>query len=124
MLTPQDNKKILGLYNQVLAIYREAKKRPSNMVCVICGAGDRTIKTGTVLKVKHIVKGYELRPEHSPRLCYRHNSGWAQSFESFNGGRTRIDVEVDLHFARYIALQVKKEADVLKRKANGSNQRT
>ena len=107
MLEHQDKERIRALLAQIDAVYKEAKQRPSGMVCDICGQGDYQTKQA-LLKVKGVVHGYEHRPSVSPRLCFRHGGGWAQSFFPFTVFR-RSDEEIDLHFALYLAKQLKKE---------------
>lgn len=109
MLEQQDRASIRALLSQIDAIYKEAKQRPSRMVCHICGQGDYQAKHA-VLKVKGVVHGYEHRPSVSPRLCFRHGGGWAHSFNAFYvAGRS--DEEIDLHFALYLAKQLQKEKE-------------
>ena len=108
MLNPEDKAQILALLQQIDKLYREAKQRPSGMVCDICREGDHHAKHA-VLKVKDVVHGYEHRPQVSPRLCFRHGGGWAHSFNAFSPMNVRTDEEVDLHFALYLAKQLKKE---------------
>jgi hypothetical protein len=107
MLEQQDKERIRSLLAQIDAVYKEAQKRPSGNVCDICGQGDHQAKHA-LLKIKEVVHGYERRPSVSPRLCFRHGGGWAHSFNSFYvAGRS--DEEIDLHFALYLAKQLKKE---------------
>jgi hypothetical protein len=108
MLEHQDKERIRALLAQIEAIYKEAKQRPSGMVCDICGAGDFHTKQA-IFKVKDVVHGYEHRPGLSPRLCFRHGGGWAHSFNAFSPMNVRTDEEVDLHFALYLAKQLQKE---------------
>jgi hypothetical protein len=107
MLTLADRSKISALLAQIAVIHKEAKQRPSGMVCDICGAGDFHAKHA-VFKVKDVVHGYEHRPQASPTLCFRHGGGWAHSFNAFSPMNVRTDEEVDLHFALYLAKQLQK----------------
>jgi len=108
MLDQHDKERIRALLAQIDAVYKEAKQRPSGMVCDICGAGDFHTKQA-IFKVKDVVHGYEHRPGLSPRLCFRHGGGWAHSFNAFSPMNVRTDEEVDLHFALYLAKQLQKE---------------
>lgn len=108
MLNPDDKERIRTLLAQIAAIYKEAKQRPSGMVCCICGTGDYQAKHA-VLKIRSVVHGYEHRPQVSPRLCFRHGGGWAHSFNAFSPMNIRTDEEIDLHFALYLAKQLQKE---------------
>ena len=109
MLDQQDRDGINSLLSQIHAIYREAKQRPSGRVCDICGQEDYQAKHA-VLKVKDVVHGYEHRPSDSPSLCFRHGGGWAHSFNCLEAARS--DEEIDLHFALYLAKQLKKSTNV------------
>ena len=108
MIDAEAKQKIINLQKQIDVIYQEVKRRPSNMTCDICGSGDLTAKNGIVFKVKHQVHGYVNRPEHSPKLCHKHASGWALSHDAYNPLGTRGDEEVDLHFTQYLAKQLMK----------------
>jgi hypothetical protein len=108
MLTPDDKKRIRTLLAQIDAIYSEATHRPSGRVCDICGEGDFQAKHA-LLKVKDVAQGYEHRPSQSPKLCFRHYSGWSHSLNCYSAGTGRADEEVDLHFALYLAKQLQKE---------------
>lgn len=110
MLSDAEKARITALYLQIDAIFQEAKARPSNKECHICGAGDLTSKNGIMFKVKGVVSRYEHRPAASPHLCHRHNSGWSLSVDSFDPLRKRSDEEVDLHFGAFIAKQLIKES--------------
>ncbi len=110
MLNTQDKSKILALQRQIDAIVQEAKKRPSGLVCHICGDGDKTTKNGIVFKVKGVVSRYERRPEQSPHLCHKHNGGWSLSIESFDPLHQRYAEEINLHYASYVAKQLLKES--------------
>ena len=109
MLTLADRSKVTALLSQIDAVYREAKQRPSDMVCDICGAGDHHT-SHAVFKVKDTAHGYEHRQVDSPRLCHRHFGGWALSLDAFNPMKKRTDEEIDLHFALYLAKQLTKES--------------
>lgn len=108
MLTTKDKDKIRDLLAQIAAVYSQARQRASGMVCDICGEGDVQAKHA-VLKVKDVARGYEHRPSRSPTLCFRHYGGWSHSFNHYSAGTRRADDEIDLHFALYLANQLKKE---------------
>jgi len=112
VLDSETTAKILSLKRQIDALYKEAKARPSGLCCDICGGGDFKAKTGTVFKVKHAVHGYVHRSSQSPRLCYRHAGGWAQSHGWYDPFNTKSDQEIDLHFAEYLAKQLMKAEHV------------
>jgi len=99
---------IRELHQQIDLLYKKAKQRPTGMTCDICGMGDFQAKHA-LLKVKTPVAGYEKRDHLSPTLCFRHAGGWAHSHNVFNPLGLRHPTEVDLHFARYLAIQLKKE---------------
>jgi len=108
MLNLADKERIRALLKQIYEVHTEARKRPSGHICDICGQGD--FKTERALfKVKNVVNGYAHRPHASPTLCFRHAGGWAHSFYSYSPTGVRTDEEVDLHFALYLAKQLKKE---------------
>lgn len=107
MLNPDNKEHIRTLLAQIDAVYTKAKQRPSGSACDICGQGDFQAKHA-VLKIRSVVHGYEHRAPVSPHLCHRHGGGWALSFLAFYvAGRS--DEEIDLHFALYLAKQLKKE---------------
>jgi len=110
MLNTQDKAQILALQRQIDAIVQVAKKRPSGLVCHICGAGDKLTKNGITFKVKGIVNRYEHRPEQSPHLCHNHNGGWSLTVDSFDPLGRRSAEEIDLHYASYVAKQLLKES--------------
>ena len=122
--------KILSLLKEIDAVYKQHMRKPTGMVCDICGKGD----TDDIHKVKDVVNGYEHREHVSPRLCYGHSCGWNTSYtklehhrkyqllglnkkvfsEMLEMARTVFDEpvlsdeEVDLHFAQYLAKQLQK----------------
>jgi hypothetical protein len=122
--------KILSLFKEIDAVYKQHMRKPTGMVCDICGKGD----TDDIHKVKDVVVGYEHREHESPRLCYNHFCGWNLSHSSldykkreqlillsgkvFTDGNeiqktwfdkpSMSDEEVDLHFAQYLAKQLQK----------------
>jgi len=120
--------KIVSLAMEAYRIYEEARRRPSGMVCDICGAGDKN----EWFKVKGVVRGYQHRPDKSPCLCPSHALGWSMSFAAFEDRRKGevfgfpfygpravdpaldepliSDEEVNLHFARFLAKQLLKAA--------------
>jgi hypothetical protein len=106
MLSQEAQAKILSLAGEIDRIYKEENRRPSGLVCDICGSGDTIAKTGIAYKVRSCVHGYERRGEESPRLCHRHASGWALSHNAYNWDGKRSWQEVDLHFAQYLAKQL------------------
>lgn len=106
MVDVQTSNKIRALYQQIHVLYQEAKHRPSEGVCDICGTGDIMGRNNVAYKVRHPVHGYEGRREQSPRLCHRHASGWAHSHNFYNGLNQRTAEEIDLHFAQYLAKQL------------------
>lgn len=108
MIDVTAQEKIVSLQREIDAIYKEAKSRPSNMHCDICGAGDLIAKNGIAFKVKDVVIGYERRPSESPRLCHRHATGWTLSHNSYNLLSDKSRVEIDLHFTQYLAKQLMK----------------
>lgn len=108
MIDAYTKAEIRQLHQQIDRLYREAKQRPSNAVCDICGMGDYQAKHA-VLKVKTVVAGYEKREHLSPSLCFRHANGWAHSHNVFNPIGHKHSEEVDLHFASYLAKQLMKE---------------
>ena len=109
-MSEQDKSQILALHRQIDAIVQAAKKRPSELVCHICGAGDKRAKNGIVFKVKGVVNRYEHRPEQSPHLCHNHNGGWSLTVDAFDPLRRRSAEEIDLHYAGYVAKQLLKES--------------
>ena len=116
MLTQQAKEKIVELQRQIAEIYREEVQRPSGAICDICGDGDLKDRMGRPLKVKTLAQGYEMRQRLSPRLCFRHTSGWSLSFlalRSIKGDYPTND-EIDLHFAKYLAKCLMKTAAVMK----------
>ena len=122
--------KILSLLKEIDAVYKQHVRKPTGMVCDICGKGD----SSDIHKVKDVVVGYEHREHESPRLCYNHFCGWNISYTSLEYNRRgkllglnrkfltdRIkvvttlfdepilsDEEIDLHFAQYLAKQLQK----------------
>lgn len=122
--------KILALVKEIDAVYKQHARKPTGMVCDICGKGD----TSDIHKVKDVVNGYEHREHMSPRLCYNHACGWNISYTNLDYGRRYAllglnrsivsdklemrrtlfeepvlsDEEVDLHFAQYLAKQLQK----------------
>jgi len=122
--------KILSLLKEIDAVYKQHVRKPTGMVCDICGKGD----TDDIHKVKDLVNGYEHREHMSPRLCYGHSCGWNNSYtklerhrkyqllglnkkvftEMLEMARTVFDEpvlsdeEIDLHFAQYLAKQLQK----------------
>jgi hypothetical protein len=105
---------IVSLAMQAYKIYEDARRRPSGKVCDICGAGDRN----KWYKVKAVVHGYTHRPDESPCLCPNHATGWALSFNSFEGYRRAVpdapaltDEEINLHFARFLTRHLLKAAN-------------
>jgi hypothetical protein len=100
---------IQELYQQIDRLYKADKKRPTDMTCDICGMGDYQAKHA-VLKVRTPVAGFEKREHLSPTLCFKHANGWAHSHSVFNPVGHKHSSEVDLHFARYLAMQLKKES--------------
>ena len=122
--------KILALVKEIDAVYKQHTRKPTGMVCDICGKGD----TSDIHKVKEVVNGYEHREHMSPRLCYGHACGWNTSYTNLDYSRRckllglnrhvltdRLemrrtlfdepvisDEEVDLHFAQYLAKQLQK----------------
>jgi hypothetical protein len=97
--------KILALAQEIDDLYKQHLRKSTGRTCDICGRGDTSEKH----RVKDIVRGYEHREEQSPCLCYRHACGWAHSFLSMTIGQ-KSDTHVDLHFAQYLANQLKKTA--------------
>ena len=110
MLIAEDKANIRTLLAQIDAIYLQAKQRPSGMVCDICGEGDVQAKHA-VLKVKDVASGYAHRPSRSPTLCFRHYGGWSHSLNSYCAGTSRTDEEIDLHFALYLATQLRRKSN-------------
>lgn len=106
MLSPEVQEKILSLAKEIDRIYKEENRRPSGLVCDICGSGDTIAKTGFAYKVRPCVHGYERRETQSPHLCHKHASGWAHSHNSYNWNGKRTPDEIDLHFAQYLAKQL------------------
>jgi hypothetical protein len=122
--------KILALVKEIDAVYKQHTRKPTGMVCDICGKGD----TSDIHKVKDVVNGYEHREHMSPRLCYGHACGWNTSYTNLDYNRrckllglnrkvftdriemsrtvfdepVLLDEEVDLHFAQYLAKQLQK----------------
>ena len=122
--------KILSLLKGIDAVYKQHVRKPTGMVCDICGKGD----TDDIHKVKDLVNGYEHREHMSPRLCYGHSYGWNSSYTKFEYRRkyqllglnknvftemlemartvfdepVLSDEEIDLHFAQYLAKQLQK----------------
>ena len=124
--------KILSLFQEIDTLYKTHMRRSTNKKCDICGKGDNSES----FRLRDLVPGYKYREEKSPRLCYNHFSGWNLSFMSFNiDRRAKIyhetkhqyandieahkavfdkqrlllsDDEIDLHFALYVAKQLKK----------------
>jgi hypothetical protein len=97
--------KILSLAQEIDSVYKQHLRKSTGRTCDICGRGDRSEKH----RVKDVVQGYEHREEQSPCLCYSHACGWAHSFYSMKFG-SKSDTHVDLHFAQYLANQLKKTA--------------
>ncbi len=95
--------KILSLAQEIDSLYKQHLRKSTGRTCDICGRGD----TSERHRVKDIVQGYEHREEESPCLCYNHACGWAHSFYSMKVG-SKSDAHVDLHFAQYLANQLKK----------------
>ena len=104
--------RLLALACEMDAIYKKHMRQSTGRTCDICGKGDNSAKH----RVKDVVHGYTHREEQSPCLCYNHACGWAHSFNSMNIHK-QSDREVDLHFAQYVATQLRKAAT--KEKANG-----
>ena len=124
--------KILALVKEIDAVYKQHVRKPTGMLCDICGKGD----TDTIHKVKDVVNGYEHREYMSPRLCYGHACGWNNSYTKLERSRQYMllgldkrvfsdvmerartvfdepvisDEEADLHFAQYLAKQLQKTA--------------
>ena len=122
--------KILSLLKEINAVYKQHVRKPTGMVCDICGKGD----TDDIHKVKDVVNGYEHREHMSPRLCYGHSCGWNTSYTRLEYNRRAkllglnrkiftdrielqrtlfeepvlLDEEIDLHFAQYLATQLQK----------------
>ena len=122
--------KILSLLKEIDAVYKQHVRKPTGMVCDICGKGD----TSDIHKVKDVVNGYEHRESMSPRLCYGHACGWNNSYTKLEYNRRAkllglnrkiltdrielqrtlfeepvlLDEEIDLHFAQYLAKQLQK----------------
>ena len=122
--------KILSLLKEIDAVYKQHMRKPTGMVCDICGKGD----TDDIHKVKDVVHGYEHRESMSPRLCYGHSCGWNTSYTKLENHRkyrllglnkkvfddmlemqrtvfdepVLSDEETDLHFAQYLAKQLQK----------------
>lgn len=122
--------KILALVKEIDAVYKQHVRKPTGMVCDICGKGD----TDDIHKVKDVVNGYEHREHMSPRLCYGHSCGWNTSYTKLEYNRRAkllglnrkiftdrielqrtlfeepvlLDEEIDLHFAQYLATQLQK----------------
>jgi hypothetical protein len=122
--------KILSLLKEIDAVYKQHVRKPTGMVCDICGKGD----TDDIHKVKDVVNGYEHRESMSPRLCYGHSCGWNTSYTKLEYNRrgkllglnrkiftdrielqrtlfekpVLLDEEIDLHFAQYLAKQLQK----------------
>lgn len=109
MLTSRDKAEILALQQKIHFLYKQATKRPSGNVCDICCAGDTLGKNGVLYKVRSVVHGYNHRETESPKLCHRHASGWAHSHNAYNWDNKRTDEEIDLHFAEYLANQLRKQ---------------
>lgn len=121
------HEKIFALLKQIHDVYNEYIRHPSGQVCDICGKGD----SGVHHKVGRILPGYEERQDEMPRLCWPHASGWARTYRSLEGkrraelftvdGKSQVDLityahtpvisiqETNLHFARFLALQLLKE---------------
>ena len=97
--------KILALAQEIDTLYKQHMRKSTGRTCDICGKGD----TNERFRVKTVVHGYEHREEQSPCLCYNHACGWALSFNSLQVGR-KSDPHVDLHFAQYLANQLRKTA--------------
>lgn len=108
MIDAETKAKIVSLYMQIDALYKEVKRRPSNMTCDICGRGDLHTKAKKLFKVKSPVHGYHHRASHSPRLCHNHATGWSLSHDAYNPFGKKCDEEIDLHFAQFIAKQLTK----------------
>jgi len=100
--------KILALAQEIDSLYKTHLRKSTGRTCDICGRGDTSEKH----RVKDIVRGYEHREEQSPCLCYNHACGWAHSYLSMRIGQ-KSDTHVDLHFAQYLANQLKKCAKYL-----------
>ena len=122
--------KILALVKEIDAVYKQHTRKPTGMVCDICGKGD----TDDIHKVKDVVNGYEHREHMSPRLCYGHACGWNTSYTRLERNRQYMllglnkkvfsdvierartvfdepvisDEEADLYFAQYLATQLQK----------------
>ena len=124
--------KILSLFQEIDTLYKTHMRRSTNKKCDICGKGDNS----ETFRLRDLVPGYKYREEKSPRLCYNHFSGWNLSFMDFDlTRRVKIyhetkhlyandieankdvfdkqklllsDEEIDLHFALYVAKQLKK----------------
>jgi len=126
----ETREKILALVKEIDAVYKQHVRKPTGIVCDICGRGD----TDTLRKVKDVVSGFAHREHTSPRLCYRHACGWNKVYmrretdkkfqllglkrmvfeDVCEMARTVFDEpvmpdeEIDLHFAQYLANQLMK----------------
>ena len=129
--------KILSLFQEIDTLYKTHMRRSVNKKCDICGKGDNN----ETFRLKDLVPGYEHREKKSPRLCYNHFCGWNLSFMDFDlTQRVKIyhqtkhqyandieaqkhifnrqkqvfsDEEIDLHFALYVAKQLKKVKNII-----------
>ena len=119
MLDAQARDKIRELYQEIHALYKESVARPSGHVCDICGAGDTLGKNGYLYKVRSPVHGYTHRESVSPTLCWRHASGWAHSYNTYDWNNKRTGEEIDLHFARFLANNLNKAGNQQAAKALG-----
>ena len=125
--------KILSLLQEIDKVYKTHMRRSTGKTCDICGKGD----TDELHRVKDVVNGYSHREHESPVLCYPHACGWNKSFTSLELNRKgillalnpkklydRLDIyrtafeepvlsneETDLHFARFLANQLKKASN-------------
>ena len=122
--------KILSLLKEIDDIYKKHMRQSTGKTCDICGKGD----TNEIYKVKDVISGYEHRENLSPCLCFNHWSGWNLSYCHLESNRKAklmglnrnvvankfeiactvfeepvlSDEEIDLHFAKYLANQLKK----------------
>ncbi len=120
MIDQETKAKIKSLQQQIDELYKEARSRPSNMNCDICGKGDMTTKHGKIFKVKSPVHGYERRPSESPKLCHNHAVGWSLSQDSYDPFGKRSSEEIDLHFTQFIAKQIIKESNEVNKQTQPS----
>ena len=108
----------LPLAKQLLALYIKVKKtQDGKCVCDICGVDftDAPPKR----KPQQPTRGFSNRLEYSPVLCMGHKIGWCLTLQNKVYNRPSLDEndseQVDLLFAHYLAKQMIKYSNQLRR---------